>query len=170
MVGLLRFFSSSLLTILIGTLAWAGPVCVRVPEATAKLNQPSYKPHGRKRKPQAKEEPILFPKYTPLSATGKTEGRWWEVKTMEGRTLWVRYRDLTASMNCLSVKVGQSRMYRGPGTEFEKSEMASKGDVFKDLGGEDGWTQVESPDGKRAWINLDHTWKPAATVRLRFDP
>lgn len=61
-------------------------------------------------------------------------------------------------------------MYKGPGPKFEKADLAEQGMVFMDMGGEDGWTQVQNAEGKRAWINLDHTWKPAARVRMSFSP
>ena len=179
----MRCFRLSLLCLgfyfLFPTLVFANrPVCVRNKDAIALNNlipkSPQRKVAGKKIKKEepkpAKENPMKINQYTPLSWTGKQEGRWLEVRNMSGQTFWMRQKDLTSSMNCLSVRVDQSRMYSGPGPDFEKAEIAKKGDVFVDLGGEDGWTQVQSSDGKKAWINLDHIWRPAARMRMTFSP
>lgn len=82
----------------------------------------------------------------------------------------MRAKDLSSSMRCLSVRVQKSRLYKGPGVDFEKDFLAKKGDSFIDLGGEDGWTRVQDAEGKVSWINLDHTWKPETKIRMTFFP
>ena len=172
------------------------PVCVKRPEAHAKLNLRTpagktgkkrtpagkkRKPAGKKRKPagknkskknavKVKEETIKLSQYTPLTWTGKKESGWLEVRSMDGHNYWVRRRDLSFNLKCLSVQVKQSRLRTGPGSQFERAPVAQKGDVFLDLGGEDGWTQVENSKGEKAWINLDHTWRPTTKMRMVFEP
>lgn len=149
------------------------PVCVQINDATALVSltvkSPSRKVAGKK-KSSKRESPLKIKKYTPLNWTGKREGRWLQVRNMSGQTYWMRGRDLSSSIKCLAVRVEQSRMYKGPGSSFDKAEVAKKGEVFMDMGGEDGYTQVEDANGKRAWINLDHTWKPLSRIRMTFSP
>jgi len=149
------------------------PVCVRVKEATALVSlivKPAARKVAGKKVEEKKESPLKISKYTPLTWTGKKEGRWLEVQNMFGQTYWVRGKDLSTSMHCLTVRVDQTRLYKGPGNEFEKADLALKGEAFLDMGGEDGWTQVQNSEGKRAWINLDHIWKPQSTIRMTFTP
>lgn len=151
------------------------PACVRTKDATALVSlvvkaQPKKSPRkvAGKNIEEKKENPLKIPKYTPVSMTGKREGRWREVQNMQGQIYWMRSRDLSTSMNCLSVRVEQSRMYQGPGPTFGKGEIANRGDVFLDLGGEDGWIRVQNEEGKKSWINLDHIWKPSVVIRMSF--
>lgn len=161
------------------TVALGGtPACVKKTEARAKL---SLRTPANKKKAKAKskskknaklhdDNSIKLSQYTPLTWTGKKENGWLEVRTMTGQSYWVRSRDVSFNMKCLSVQVKQSRLRMGPGNGYERAPVAQKGDVFLDLGGEDGWTQVENSKGEKAWINLDHTWRPASTMRMVFEP
>jgi hypothetical protein len=153
------------------------PVCVKVNEATAlvSLVKPAPVPRkiaakksGLKKEVEKKDPPIRISKYTPLNWTGKREGRWIEIQTMLGQTYWVRRKDVSTSLRCLTVKVEQSRLHKGPGPTFEKGEVALRGDVFLDMGGEDGWTRIQDAYGMKAWINLDHVWKPESLIRMSF--
>jgi uncharacterized protein YgiM (DUF1202 family) len=152
------------------------PACIRKPEARAKLNlrtpasKTSKKKIKGKKNAKVKDDSVKLSQYTPLTWTGKKENGWMEVKAMNGRNYWVRRRDLSFSMKCLSVQVKQSRLRMGPGSQYERAPVAQKGDVFLDLGGEDGWTQVMNSKGEKAWINLDHTWRPASRMRMIFQP
>jgi len=154
------------------------PACIRKTEARAKryLRTPASKTSQKKTKAKgkksakAKDDSVKLSQYTPLTWTGKKENGWMEVKAMSGRSYWVRRRDLSFSMKCLSVQVNQSRLRTGPGSQYERAPVAQKGDVFLDLGGEDGWTQVMNAKGEKAWINLDHTWRPASKMRMVFQP
>ncbi len=149
------------------------PACVRTREAKARFTKPvaSHKAKMKKQKrmSSSKDEPVLkLPKFTPVSWTGKKERGWFEVQSFDKKNYWVRRSDLSFTTTCLQVKVSKSQLRTGPGSDFEKIQLAEKGAVFKDLGGEDGWTQVESPSGQRSWINLDHTWKPHSKLRMSF--
>jgi hypothetical protein len=181
-IFMLSFFFAFSLSLL----AQAGtPACVKRPEARAKLSLrvPAGQKKNRKskskskskskRKPKpakVKDDSIKLSQYTPLSWTGKQEGGWLEVKDMNGKNYWVRRRDLSFDMKCLSVQVQKSRLRSGPGDNFDRAPVAQKGDVFLDLGGEDGWTRVENAKGERAWINLDHIWRPSSKMRMVFEP
>ena len=141
------------------------PVCVRVKEATARASKPVRVTASSK-----KIEIISFDKYTPLTSTGNREGKWIEVQSKSGRMYWLRSQDLSRSMKCLEVTVQKSQTYLGPGPTFAPSKIAERGEVFLDLGGEDGWTRVQNVSGEKVWINLDHTWKPTSKVRMSFTP
>ncbi len=164
--GLLKLFFSFIISTCFQTVVFAeGPVCVRVKEATARASKPVRVTASSK-----KIEILSFDKYTPLTATGKKEGRWVEVQSKSGRIYWLKSSDLSRSMQCLEVSVQKSQTYLGPGKTFDPSKLAERGEVFLDLGGEDGWTQVQDSQGERSWINLDHTWKPSSKLRMSFTP
>jgi hypothetical protein len=112
---------------------------------------------------------VEYSKYTPLKLTGKKDGRFVQVTDQRGRTGWLRMGEVSSDYSCLSVKVDKSRMRKGPGSDFPRADVAQRGDGFLDLGGEDGWTKVESADGTSSWIRLEHTWKPRSKVRMSFD-
>jgi len=174
---LLRSLISCLLFfVLIPAFAGGGaPACVKGLQARAKLSL--RVPAGKKKtksksktKLKPKDDTVALSRYTPLTWTGKKESGWLEVKDMTGKNYWVRRRDVSFNMKCLSVQVQKSRLRSGPGDTFERAPVAQKGDVFLDLGGEDGWTRVENSKGEKAWINLDHTWRPATKMRMVFEP
>ncbi len=107
-------------------------------------------------------------KYTPMTATGKRDGRYMQVENYKGDNLWIRARDVSANITCVTVRVGKSRLRKGPGDEFPKSELVNQGQSFLDLGGEDGWTLVENTEGQKSWIQLEHIWRPTSRVRMSF--
>lgn len=89
---------------------------------------------------------------------------------MEGATAFIARKDLSFGMKCLTVRVGKTRLRSGPGKDFKAAQLSEKGESFLDLGGEDGWTQVQNPKGEKAWINLDHTWAPTSRkMRMSFE-
>lgn len=113
----------------------------------------------------------IFPQYTPVRLTGKSQGQRLEVQNMKGATAFVARRELSFGMRCVTVKVERSRLRKGPGKDFKPAQLSERGESFIDLGGEDGWTQVQNQKGEKAWINLDHTWTPTSRkMRLSFDP
>lgn len=116
------------------------------------------------------KEIYLAAKYTPLMGTGEKKSGMLEVKDSSGATLWVKPSQVTTDISCLIVKVNKSRLRNGPGKEFDANDTTEKGQSFKDIGGEDGWTQVENSDGGKAWLDLDHAWKPRSKFRMSFDP
>ncbi len=150
----------------VSALADITPVCVRAMEAKAYENIEVLKRSPKKK--SGPEPSVVFPRYSPLKWTGKKEGSWFEVQTIDNFTYWVARKDLSFKMNCLIVFVNKSVLYAGPGPKYGKVDVVEKGVVFQDLGGEDGWTQVQHRDGRKAWINLDHTWKPASIMRMSF--
>lgn len=109
-------------------------------------------------------------KYFPFLPTGKKEKGYSQVQDLDGKIGWVRSRDLNWHWNCLAVKVQKSKLRSGPGTQFSSAETAEKGESFLDIGGEDGWIQVQNADGEKQWINLDHIWKPREAMRMSFEP
>jgi hypothetical protein len=138
-------------------------VCVRVKETFAQVT-----PKPLKARDLAKERRLKLLKFTPLTWTGKKQGRFFEVQTREGATVWIRKSHVSFTESCVLVRVEKSRMMKGPGKKFEKDRLAQKGDSFLALGGEDGWTQVQDSNGNTAWINLDHIWRPSSKIRMSF--
>lgn len=77
---------------------------------------------------------------------------------------------MTYKPQCVLVRAQRSRLRRGPGKNFPKTSItAEQGQVFKDIGGEDGWTRVVDPKGNVSWVNLDHVWRPSARLRMSFE-
>ena len=155
-------FASGLTAVLFSILfssAWAAStVCVRVSEAQLKS---SPEKNG--------VEVGKVPKYTPFKLPGKKQGSWIQVEDMEGHQSWIRRSEVSTSMKCLKVIVDRTRMHRGPGKSFPVGDLVERGDSFLDLGGEDGWTQVQNSKGEKSWINMDHTWKPYSRLRMSFE-
>lgn len=110
------------------------------------------------------------PQFMPLAGTGKKQGSWIEVRDMDDQVHWVNGAEVTTKQTCLVVKVKLARLRQGPGKSFQASEMgmADRYMAFRDLGGEDGWTQVEDAEGEKAWISLDSIWKPVRRTRVSF--
>ncbi len=112
------------------------------------------------------------PKYMPFMATGKRQGSGWlEVKDVDGQSHWVEGRLMTNSWNCVVVRTKSTRLRMGPGKQFQPSPLglADRYTAFLDLGGEDGWTQIENDDGEKGWVNMDHLWKPSRRMKMSFD-
>jgi len=123
-----------------------------------------------RKSPHVKSEVIAsLDKFTPVKLSGKVENKHYEVTDAKSRKGWLRTNQVNQELTCLTVKVEKSRLRSGPGTEYNPKGLAKRSEVFKDLGGEDGWTQVENAQGERAWINLDHTHKPRSKVRMSFE-
>lgn len=111
------------------------------------------------------------PRYMPLQGTGKRQGAFLEVKDVDGQLHWVQRNEVTTAKTCVVVRVQLSRLRQGPGKSFQASQLglADRYMAFLDLGGEEGWTQIEDEDGEKAWIAIDHIWKPVRRTRVSFE-
>lgn len=111
------------------------------------------------------------PKYMPLMGTGKRQNGLMEVKDVDNQTHWVDARQVVGNMNCVVVRTKSTRLRMGPGKQFQPSPLglADRYMAFLDLGGEDGWTQVENDEGEKGWVNMDHLWKPSRLMRMSFE-
>jgi uncharacterized protein YgiM (DUF1202 family) len=131
------------------------------------------KPGVRLRKAANVKAPTTWrvPRYMPLSGTGKRSGKWVEVKDVDSQTHWVQSNEITTAKTCVVVRVQTSRLRQGPGRNFQASNLglADRYMAFLDLGGEEGWTQIEDENGEKAWISVDHIWKPVRKTRLSFE-
>lgn len=107
----------------------------------------------------------------PLAGTGKRQSGFIEVNDVDGQVHWVSGRDVSTAMTCVTVRARTSRLRLGPGKSFQASPLgiADRYTSFVDLGGEEGWTQVQDEDGEKAWVSLDHIWKPVRKTRMSFD-
>jgi SH3-like domain-containing protein len=108
-------------------------------------------------------------KYMPLQGTGEKKGSYLEAQDLDGQNHWVKRADISTKIHCVVIQVKSSRVRQGPGKKYPNAEVASMSrySPFKDLGGEEGWTQVEDDTGAKGWLDLDHVWKPAG-MRLRM--
>lgn len=147
-------------------------ICVRAIKANAKKVERLPAGKVKKRRPQNLKEAksIELLKYTPLYWGGEKEKNWLKVQDMSGRNLLIQKKDVSFRMRCISVHVGKTRLRQGPGSQFERAAVAVKGDSFLYLGSEDGWIQVMNLKGEKAWMNLDHSWRPLSPVKMKFEP
>ena len=110
------------------------------------------KPGVRLRKTASIKAPITWkvPRFMPLQGTGKRQGGWIEVRDVDSQTHWVTSSEVTTQQTCVVVRVGQTRLRQGPGKSFQASPLglADRYMAFQDLGGEEGWTQIEDEDGE----------------------
>ena len=144
-----------------------------VPTAGAQSLCVTHGGAGLRRSPSSKA-PVTWkvPKYMPLQGTGKRQsGGWIEVRDLDGQTHWVPSREVTTAWSCVVVRTRSTRLRMGPGKQFQPSPLglADKYAAFLDLGGEDGWVQIENDEGEKGWANMDHLWKPARKTRMSFD-
>jgi SH3-like domain-containing protein len=111
------------------------------------------------------------PKYMPLQGTGKSQSGWVEVKDVDGDVSWISGNDVSSKVMCLVVQARMTRARTGPGRQFQSSTigLVEKYAAFKELGGEEGWTEVESDEGEKGWVNIDHMWKPTRKMRMSFE-
>lgn len=111
------------------------------------------------------------PKYMPLQGTGNVSGSYFEVADLDGVIHWVLKKDVSRKMSCLVVKSKSTKLRTGPGVKYPVSPagVVDKYAAYKDLGGEDGWTEIEDDLGTKSWINLDRTWKATSKMRMSFD-
>ncbi len=143
--------------------AWGQAYCVRKNGVELKKSPSAQAPTSWK-----------VGKYMPLQGTGKTQSGYAQVRDMDGEEHWVRLRDVRVTTNCLVIRVRQSILREGPGERYPAATVASSDrySPYKDLGnGEDGWTQVQDDMGSKAWVNLDHCWRPRMSkIRMSFEP
>lgn len=127
----------------------------------------------RLRKTASIKAPVSWkvPRFMPLQGTGKRQSGWLEVKDVDNQVHWVQSNEVSSKPTCVVVRVNMSRLRQGPGKTFQASPLglADRYMAFQDLGGEEGWTQVEDEDGEKAWISIDHIWKPLRRTRMSFE-
>jgi len=111
-------------------------------------------------------------KNMPLQGTGEKKGSFVEVEDLDGQIHWIKRGDVSTKNRCLVIQVRSTRLRQGSGKNSPMAEMANmtKYSPFKDLGGEEGWTLIEDDTGAKAWVNLDHVWKPMGKrLRMSFE-
>jgi SH3-like domain-containing protein len=145
-------------SLIISHLGWAQSFCV------TKSKSILYESASSRSK-----ELLQLEKWTPLQGIGKSQKGFKHVRTSSGVSGWIRSAHVSEGKSCVSVRVERSRLRSGPGLDYEAKELAKRGDVFLDLGGEDGWTKVRDNNGNEAWINLDHVWRPQSKMRMSFE-
>lgn len=101
----------------------------------------------------------------------EVKGSWIQVADLEGEKHWIPYTNVSSRGSCLVVSRRKTILRTGPGKDFPVAEAptAERYSPYRDLAGEDGWTQVVDDFGNAGWVNLDHTWKPTDNFRMDFD-
>jgi len=118
-----------------------------------------------------KKTPLSLPRFTPLLGTGRTFQNYVEVVNVEKKMFWIRRGEVSRRFNCVVV-MQKADLRTGPGKKYRlvKNRSAVKHKAYRDLGGEEGWTQIQDESGKVAWIDLRNTWKPRSRyISLSFE-
>jgi len=118
--------------------------------------------------PVVSEPPVNTPL---IGLNDKIAGDWVQVQDRDGQKAWSPKKQLTTAWSCLSIDVPKTSLRKGPGEKFPlaRPHFANKSQSFKDLGGEDGWTQVEDRKGRKFWVNIDDVWKAQNRMRISFE-
>ncbi len=89
---------------------------------------------------------------------------------LEKETHWVHKSLVSNSFSCLVIKSSIANLREGPAVSFKMSffSPADKYTPFRDLGGEDGWYQIQDELGNVFWIYGGNIWKPTDIIQINF--
>ncbi len=101
----------------------------------------------------------------------RRQGAWVEVSDLEGKRHWVHRGSVSTRLRCLVITRNFTTIRQGPGREYPPAELpvTDKYFPYRDIGGEDGWTQIEDDQGYRGWVPLTHTWKPTSYMHINLE-
>lgn len=92
----------------------------------------------------------------------KRSGDWLNIRDFEGETGWV-HKNTVCSTPQVIVKANknsksQINVRSGPGTDKKIIAMAYYGVVFKKIGEEGSWVQVEHDPEVKGWVDSSLLW------------
>ncbi len=98
------------------------------------------------------------------------KGGWYFVKDLEGKKMWIASGLVTDKIDCAVIKVSQSILRKGPGTEFGKTALTvgHKYLPFKKLQREDAWLYLQDDYGFKHWIYEKNLWEPLEYTSLTY--
>jgi len=96
------------------------------------------------------------PKLTPLEYLAKY-GQWYAVRDHEGDVAWVHEEVIGSGMTAIVVKK-KANIRKGPGTNNPIAFSVEKGYLFKVIGQEKGWYQVQDQEGDKGWVIGQLIW------------
>jgi uncharacterized protein YgiM (DUF1202 family) len=150
-----------LFTLLGSNLVWAQSFCVKNDNTLL---------HAKPSKKSAVSWRVS--KFMPLQGTGKSKSGYIQVADVDGQLHWVLRKNVRHSNKCVVISTRRGVLRSGPGTHFSALENlpGERYSSYRDLGGEDGWTQVQDSHGRKGWINMDLIWKPIdSRFRMSFE-
>ncbi len=100
----------------------------------------------------------------------KRKGGWLFVQDLEGKKMWIADSLVSDEFDCVVIKVKQSVLRKGPGTEFEKTPLtlAHKYMPFKKLQREEDWLYIQDDYGFKHWVFEKNLWEPLAYTQLTY--
>jgi len=136
----------------------ASALCVNVSQANLR-SKPSKK--GR----------VLWTvgKYMPLIGI-RSKGNWVNVKDLDGKKMWIHGGLVSEDIDCAVVKVNNSSLRNGPGTNFSKTLLSYAGKymAFKKLGRDGAWLQLQDDFGHKHWVFEKNLWEPLAYSNVTY--
>ncbi len=108
-------------------------------------------------------------RYMPLLEV-KSQGEWYQVQDLERKKMWIHYSLVSEDIDCAVIKIRQTNLRKGPGTEFGRTPLAVafKYMPFKKLQREEAWLYLEDPYGGKHWVNEKNLWEPLAYTSLTY--
>jgi len=97
------------------------------------------------------------------------EGKWYKVKDLDGRLMWVYKSLVTSSYDCAVTRTTSS-LRVAPGKSKGKTSLGKvhKYMPFKKIKREGAWLRVEDFRGGRHWIYESNVWEPMNTTKLSY--
>ena len=95
-------------------------------------------------------------RYYPLNILEK-KGEWYRFQDFEGDQGWI-HASLVGKIPTVIVKVNQSNIRTGPGTNYDIAFTVDKGIPFKVLQTKGQWIEVQHADGDKGWIFKGLVW------------
>ena len=97
-------------------------------------------------------------------------GAWYKVQDMDGITQWVRRRDVTHNMECVSVRVASAVLRTGPSSNAQLADIreVDRYTPFEPLDENGNWYKVQASWGDTYWIHENAVWRPLKIARVSF--
>lgn len=121
-------------------------------------------------KPSAKSKLLWTAgRYMPL-VLEKDQGGWLLVKDVDGQRAWISRNHVSDDIDCAVIRVNQSSLRSGPGTEFKKTPLQSafKYTPFRKLQREGAWLYLQDLYGQKHWVIEGNLWEPLAYTQLNY--
>ncbi len=108
-------------------------------------------------------------RFTPLLELSSS-GAWYKVQDMDGITQWVRRRDVTHNIECVSVRVTSAVLRTGPNSTAQLADIreVDRYTPFERLDESGNWYKVQASWGDTYWIREDAVWRPLKIARVSF--
>jgi hypothetical protein len=117
-------------------------------------------------KPSASSELVwTVGKFMPLLPVSQIE-----VKDLEGKKMWVFGSLVTDRYDCAVIRVPNSILRSGPGTQFNKTALniAHRYMPFKKLERDGAWLHLQDDYGYKHWVYEKSLWEPLEYSQISY--